>query len=127
MFLKVQPTSPVPMYRQLMDQIRLAVASGRLKADEQLPSVREVAEELQINLQTAVRAYNELVREGVLEMRRGLGTYVPSRPRALPDAAARERVREHAREFCLAAFAYGLSIEEVVKMVNKIWHEEVRR
>ena len=127
MFLRVEPTSPTPMYRQLMDQIRFAVASGRLKPDEQLPSVRELAGELQINLLTGVKAYVELVREGTLESRRGLGTFVPSRPKPRVDSASREALRAEARRLCQDAFAYGMSVEELHKMIEKIWHEEVKR
>jgi GntR family transcriptional regulator len=123
MFLKVDPGSPVPMYRQLMDQIRFAVASGRMRPEEKLPGVREVAEELRVNLQTVVKAYNELVREGTLEMRRGLGTYVSERPRPLRSARAREAIEGQIRQLCRDAFAQGWPVEEVHKLIQKIWHE----
>lgn len=76
MFIKVNPNSGVPLYRQIMDQIRRAIALGRLKTGEKLPSVRELSQTLEISPITAVKAYNELEHLGVIETRRGRGTFV---------------------------------------------------
>lgn len=69
----IQPASGVPIYRQLMDQVLLLAASGRLKAGELLPSVRQVAEEVQVNPMTVSKAWSLLEREGVVELVRGQG------------------------------------------------------
>src|SRR5262245_51742042 len=97
MFLQVEPTSGVPLYRQIVDQVRLAVAGGRVAVDERVPSVRELAEELQINLQTVAKAYAELVREGTLEVRRELGTYVAKKSVRTAESNARDGIDEAAR------------------------------
>jgi len=76
MFIKVNPNSGVPLYRQIMDQIRRAIALGRLKTGEKLPSVRELSHTLEISPITVVKAYNELEHLGVIETRRGRGTFV---------------------------------------------------
>src|SRR5882672_8488166 len=68
--------SPTPIYRQITDQVRLAVARGKLDVDDQLPSVRALAEELVINPNTVARAYTDLAREGVIESRAGRGVFV---------------------------------------------------
>ena len=107
MFLDVEPTSAVPLYRQLIEQIRLAIASGRLTPDERLPGVRELAEQLEINLQTVAKAYGELVREGTLEVRRGMGTYVAQKSARSAASSARERIDEVARTLCRHARALG--------------------
>ena len=73
----VQPTSGVPIYRQIIDQIRALVSSGRLKPGDRLPSVRQVAADLQINMMTVSKAYAKLENEGVIERERGLGMRVP--------------------------------------------------
>ena len=76
MFIRIEGSSSVPIYRQIIDQIRDQVASGILKADEQMPSVRSLAAELAVNQNTVLKVYNELCREGVLRMERGSGTFV---------------------------------------------------
>jgi len=87
------PSSGVPLYRQIIDQVRLMIASGRLRSGDFLPSVRQVAQELQINPMTVSRAYSELERDGTVELVRGTGM------RILPVQAIgtlRERQREMA-------------------------------
>ena len=76
MFIRIEGSSSVPIYRQIIDQIRDQVASGILKVAEQLPSVRSLASELAVNQNTVLKVYNELCREGVLRMERGSGTFV---------------------------------------------------
>ena len=76
MFIRIEASSAVPIYRQIVDQIRDQIASGTLKIDEQMPSVRALAAELAVNQNTVLKVYNELCREGVLRMERGSGTFV---------------------------------------------------
>src|SRR3954452_17036248 len=75
-FIQVSPTSGVPIYRQLQDQIRAQVASGRLPAGDFLPSVRQLAQQLQVNPMTISKAYSLLERDGVVELVRGQGMRV---------------------------------------------------
>src|SRR5829696_5019926 len=77
-FLQVSPTSGVPIYRQLLDQIRSQIASGRLPADSFLPSVRQLAQQLQVNPMTVSKAYSLLERDGLVELLRGQGMRVKS-------------------------------------------------
>jgi GntR family transcriptional regulator len=65
-----------PIYKQITDQVRLAVVTGKLRLDDQLPSVRALAEELVINPNTVARAYTDLAREGLIESRAGRGVFV---------------------------------------------------
>lgn len=76
LLFQIHPSSGVPIYRQLMDQVRTLIAAGRLSADEMLPSVRQIAEDLQINPMTVSKAYSLLERDGVLERVRGQGMRV---------------------------------------------------
>jgi GntR family transcriptional regulator len=126
MFLRVEPSSPVPLYRQIMDQLRMAAAAGRLRPDEQLPSVRDLSLDLGINVQTVVKAYAELVREGTLEVRRGEGTFVPLKPRPRGGAPVRTALRLHAAELCRLAAAAGWSREELAAFIARLWPEETR-
>jgi GntR family transcriptional regulator len=73
---EIHPTSGVPIYRQLMDQLRALVASGRLAAGTLVPSVRQLAEELEVNMMTISKAYAKLEADGVLERDRGVGMRV---------------------------------------------------
>jgi GntR family transcriptional regulator len=74
--LKPNPSSGVPIYLQLMEQVKHAIETGALKPGEQLPSIRPLAEELVINPNTVAKAYRELEHEGVLELRQGAGAFV---------------------------------------------------
>ena len=89
--LTVAPTSGVPIYKQLVDQIRARVAGGRLPAGEFLPSVRQVAEHLQVNPMTVSKAYSLLERDGIVEFVRGQGMRVNP-----PGAAANGKARRQA-------------------------------
>ncbi len=75
-FLHVDPSADIPIYRQLVDAVARAIASGALGAGDPLPSVRELALDLRINLNTVSRAYRELQERGLAEMRRGVGIFV---------------------------------------------------
>jgi GntR family transcriptional regulator len=90
-FDRIEPRSPIPLYAQIADRVRLAVAAGELRPGEVLPSVRELAARLRINPATAVQAYRELEREGFVDMRQGAGTFVR-------DVAADRRATERAEQ-----------------------------
>lgn len=85
---QINPSSGVPIYRQLMDQVRSMVLAGRLPAGELLPSVRQIAETLQVNPMTVSKAYSLLERDGVIERVRGQGM------RVLAPASKRGSVKE---------------------------------
>ncbi len=91
MLLKPNPSSGVPIYLQLMEQIKHAVETGALRAGEQLPGIRPLAEALVINPNTVAKAFRELEHEGVLELRHGSGAFVAS---AAPQQAGADRVRQ---------------------------------
>jgi GntR family transcriptional regulator len=76
MQLKLEPASPIPMYLQIVEQIRHGIATGSLRAGDELPSVRALALEHLINPNTVARAYLELEHAGLVAKRRGAGTYV---------------------------------------------------
>ncbi len=78
MFLKVDPKSGIPIYIQIIDQIKSQIASGRLKVGDRIPTVRELAIELQINPNTVAKSYRELERQELLKARPGQGSYISS-------------------------------------------------
>jgi len=75
----LSPSHPMPLYAQLARAIRFAIATGRLRVGEQLPTVRQLAVELRVNANTVAKVYAELERSGLLETRRGVGTFVSAR------------------------------------------------
>ncbi len=76
MFTKPNPTSGVPIYVQIMEQIKHAIETGAVRPDDQLPGIRSLAETLVINPNTVAKVYRELEHEGVLDLRHGMGAYV---------------------------------------------------
>ena len=79
MFSKPNPASGVPMYLQLMDQVKHAIETGALRPGEQLPGLRKAAEQLVMNPNTVAKAYRELEHDGVIELRQGTGAFVAER------------------------------------------------
>jgi GntR family transcriptional regulator len=82
MLLRPNPSSGVPIYLQLMEQVKHQIETGALRSGEQLPGIRPLAEELVINPNTVAKAYRELEHEGVIELRHGAGAFVSSNGRA---------------------------------------------
>ena len=122
LLFRVSPSSGVPIYRQLNDQVLALTASGRLKAGEQLPSVRQVAEELQVNPMTVSKAYSLLERDGVVELLRGQGMRVLERG----VAPLRQRVEEAMpalRAAAARARHLGLTLEQASERLRAAWQE----
>jgi GntR family transcriptional regulator len=111
--------SRVPIYRQLMDQIRQGIARGRLKPGSRLPSVRVLSRELVVNPNTVARAYTELEREGVLNTRQGLGVFVAEPQAELTAAVRRERLAQALDRFLTEAVHLGFSADDVLGAVTK--------
>ena len=131
MFLSIDPSSGLPVYRQIMDQVRRMIVAGRLAPGDRLPSIRELAAMLQINALTVGKAYGELEHDGAIEMRRGLGMFVRA-ARARPNNAQKKAqevvppsVAESARRFVLEAAQAGLSRAETLKEAEDAWRELV--
>lgn len=117
--LFVDDDSPVPVYAQLSEQVLGAVARGDLHAGERLPSVRDVAAALGVNANTVNHAYAQLEGIGVVEARRGRGTFV-ARFRARSAAPAASRLVELAEPFVARAQALGFSAAQIVNAVTGI-------
>jgi GntR family transcriptional regulator len=126
-FLSIDPSSGLPVYRQIMDQVRRMIVAGRLAPGDRLPSIRELAATLQINALTVGKAYGELEHDGAIEMRRGLGMFVrATRARPTKDReTVPPSVAESARRFVLEAAQAGLSRAETLKEAEIAWRELV--
>lgn len=118
---KLNPNSGVPIYRQIMDQIRHGIASGRLSPCDQLPTVRALAVELAVNPNTVIKAYSLLEQQGVLTTEQGSGTFVAQLPKAKLSPAEREgKLMSLCAEFLGQVAHYGFSAEDVLRAVQKL-------
>lgn len=115
--MRVDPTSRVPIYRQVAEQFREAVAAGRLTVGERLPSVRDLSRRLVVNPQTITRAYAELEREGLVTIRAGVGAFVVEDESTLSDSARRERLAELADRLAREAARLGCTPEQIMAAV----------
>jgi GntR family transcriptional regulator len=115
--IHISPSDGVPIYLQIINQVRYLVASGRLAAGEELPSIRVLAEQLRINPNTVARAYRELESEGIVFKRRTAGTYVSSAGSPL---ARRERLKiltERVDALLAKARQMDISVEELIELI----------
>jgi GntR family transcriptional regulator len=111
--------SPVPIYRQIVDQVRLAVATGAVAEGHPLPSVRALAEELAINPNTVARAYSDLTRDGVIESQAGRGTFIGPRRQVLTEAERQRRVQQSLVTFVNQALSLDFTPQEVRALVTE--------
>lgn len=111
----LEPRDPTPIYAQLDRGLRAAIATGRLKPGDQLPTVRQLAVELQVNANTVARVYADLERAGVIETRRGVGSFIAAGGvEARPADAKARSLRSFATRVLADAAAAGFSVDEVV-------------
>jgi len=124
---RLDGNSGVPVYRQIMDQVRSGMAIGALRPGDQLPTVRQLAVDLSVNPNTVVRAYRELELGGLLESNQGTGTFI----RAVEiEGSKHERARQLAimvRESAARAGAAGFTVKELVEALQELGEEPSRR
>jgi GntR family transcriptional regulator len=111
----IDSRDPTPIYAQLERGLRAAIATGRLRPGDQLPTVRQLAVELMVNANTVARVYAELERSGVLDTRRGVGSFVSATPaQAHPPREHERRLRAFVTRVLADADAAGFTRDEVV-------------
>jgi GntR family transcriptional regulator len=120
MQIHIHPSDELPIYRQIVRQVTDAVAGGRLKAGERLPSHRELAAQLVIAPLTVKKAYDELERVGLIDTQRGRGTFVTETLPAVDRAEARERLRDAAQRLLSQAALSGIPFAEVLGLLEEI-------
>ena len=110
---KLDPKSGVPFYRQIIDQIRYGVASGNLEVGEQLPTVRALAVQLKVNLNTVSKSYRELEIQSVLETQQGTGTFIGPISVQISKEERQNKLANICSEFLSIAYSYGFSNQEI--------------
>ena len=117
----------VPVYRQLIDQVQGAVACGRLKTGDQLPTIRGVAVDLAINPNTVSRSYRDLELLGMLETQQGTGTFVAEQGQPAGRAHRELQLSRLAEEVAARAGANGFTVTDLIAELEKSVHESKRK
>ena len=118
--VEIDPRDPTPIYAQLDRAIRVAIAHGKLKVGEQLPTVRQLAVDLRVNANTVAKVYLALEREGIVETKRGVGTFISGlRPPAVHDAHRERRLKEIVDRLLADAASIGFTPREISKYVAR--------
>lgn len=121
--LRIDPTLPTPIWSQIEEGVRHLVASGALAPGEAVPSVRDLARGLRINPNTAAKAYQRLAEVGILETRRGEGTFVGEDPPAMPAGERARVLRDGAARFATLAVNLGATRAEAGSALQSAWPE----
>jgi len=119
--------SGVPVYRQLIDQVRAGLAAGSLNAGDQLPTVRQLAVDLAINPNTVLRAYRELELGGFLETQQGTGTFITEKKPRGDEVERQRQLEQLVGEFLARAGAAGFTVEELLKELRELVQNQAPR
>ena len=111
---KLDPKAGVPFYRQIIDQIKFGIATGKLSVGEQLPTVRALAVELKVNLNTVSKAYKELEIQNILETHLGSGTFIGNVDLTITPKQKHDKLHSICREFLTIASSYGFSSDDLI-------------
>ena len=115
----LDPRTGIPFYRQIIDQIKFGIASGRLQVGEQLPTVRALAVDLKVNLNTVSKAYKELEIQQVLETQLGTGTFISKSGFNLSDKEKKNKLEQIIQEFLSIGYSYGFTKQDIINELNK--------
>jgi len=119
MDFRIDSKSGVPFYRQIIEQTKFAIARGDLHAGSQLPTVRQLAVDLSINPNPVIRAYKEMEIEGLLETHQGSGTFVSNQKLEIDHIERRRVLDQIVTEMLARASSYGLSLDEVLTVLQQ--------
>jgi GntR family transcriptional regulator len=119
--------SGVPVYRQIIDQVLGGIAAGKLRAGDQLPTVRQLAVDLAINPNTVVRAYRELEIREVLATQQGTGTFLTDKKPPVDELERRRRIGQLCGELLSRAGAEGITLPEIIEQLTELQNESERR
>jgi GntR family transcriptional regulator len=116
----LDPKSGVPFYKQIILQIEMAISDGRLATGAQLPTVRSLAVELQVNPNTVARAYSELEIREILTTQQGTGTFIGNRKVEISEVERERVLADLVREFIAKASSYGFGLRDVLQYLKEI-------
>ena len=110
----LDPKSGVPLYKQIILQIEMAIADGRISTGDQLPTVRALAVELNINPNTVARAYNELEIRGIVTTQQGTGTFISDKKVEMSEVEREKVLGDIAKSFVSKAQSYGFTMRDII-------------
>jgi GntR family transcriptional regulator len=119
--------SGMPVYRQLIDQVRAGIAAGSLVSGDQLPTVRQLAVDLAINPNTVLRAYRELELGGLLETQQGTGTFITQKKPRRDDVERERQLNQLVGDFLARAGHAGFTVEELLKELRELVDNQAPR
>ncbi len=122
--LRIDPRDAVPIWKQIEDSVRRMVAAGTLAAGAAVPSVRDLARDLGVNPATVSKAYQGLCDAGVLEVRRGAGTFVSGAPPVRLRSERTRELKEAAGRYVSVAATIGADVDEAAEQVRAAWPKE---
>ncbi len=122
LWFKIDFHSGIPVYQQIIAQIKAAIISGKIKAEEPLPSIRELAKELNINPNTAARAYRDLEGEGYIYSRPGVGSFISGHNEQVIEEIALNLIRGELYDTLLTAQKYNLNESALRSLLDEIIH-----
>jgi len=120
LFIALSPSNPDPMYKQVTDQIKNAIAAGDLRPNDKLPSIRELAEALKISAITIKRAYLDLENEGYIYTRAGMGSFVTEINREHLRSGKLDEFRTELEKILGTGKKFGISADDVVRLIRQI-------
>lgn len=116
----LDPKSGVPFYKQIILQVQVAIADGRLTRGEQLPTVRSLAVDLQINPNTVARAYSELEIRGIVNTQQGTGTFISDKQIELSALEKEKMLEEIINPFLVKIKSYGFTIKDIIPSLEEM-------
>jgi len=124
---KLDLASGVPVYRQIIDQVMAGIASGALSTGDQLPTVRQLAVDLEINPNTVVRAYKELEIRGLLDTHHGTGTFIGNNKVKRNEVEHQRQLNQLVSEFTARAGAAGFTVDELLEQLKELQTESKKK
>ena len=122
--MEIQKNSSVPIYMQIVYDVKEKINFGKLKSGDQLPSVRSISSECDINQNTVLKAYNQLIKEGYVTVLRGAGYYVSSTVKENVAAYQKEYIKQSLQLIKVAADIGNISFDEIVDLAKEVWNGE---
>ncbi|WP_252502664.1 GntR family transcriptional regulator [Sporosarcina sp. Marseille-Q4943] len=123
MFIQIEPTSEIPIYTQLANQLIELIATGRLKASEALPSVRSLAADLGVNMHTVNKAYHELEKKNIIEIIPKSGAVINAISTKGPSEMQLELIKLHMKPLIAESIVYGMDKEQILSVASSIISE----